>query len=913
MSISFQEQEAYQNIVEHSIAAIILSKPETGSVYFANQAASSIYGYSFDEFCSMHRNALFEVDQQFVDGMEQRRKYGKFIGIVTGKRKNGDRFPCEISSVVFRDRSGCEKALTTLIDITEKFNAEEELRKTNEKYRMATQASFDAVWDADLVTASIYWGEGFSTLFGYETGNRPGAWKDWEDGVHPEDRERVLGRLSYVLSEKSTDKFWKDEYKFFRADGSIAYVADQGMILRNGSGKAYRFVGSMRDITELKQKEQELLQINRRFQLASKATSDIIWEWDLETNIIDWSSNMKIVMGHSLPPSHQLPLEFCVNHIHPNDRQLVIDSLEKVKNDLSAKTWECQFRYARANGTYAYVNDRGHILRDEKGKAVKMIGAMQDITRSKYHESLLEIELAVYEAGSNPAIPFTQLVYTLLEGIEMLHPDLHTCIFLLDDQGKIKNLPSPRLPDEFTGKLNGKGIGEESGCCGTSMLTKTSVVIEDILTDPICSAHRKISEELDIKSCFTLPILRGDSSVLGCFAAYYKSRKTPGDTEIDTISKLCRLLTVLMEKSTATDQMRISNERFHLVTEATHDMVWDWDLETGEVYRESRGLQKVYGYHDNSHFSHIEDWLEHVHRDDKEKVKCVIDEILSSSHKDVFDVEYRFRRADGDYSFVYDRGIIMRKQDGKPYRMIGAAQNVTERKNLERRLLAKELQKQREISQAVIDTQEQERSDIGRELHDNVNQVLTTTKLYLDLASTEKEKQAEFIKKSSENILYVINEIRKLSRSLMLPSLGDLGLYETINDLVESINITQKFRIDFHGEPCVEKRLSDNHCLIVYRIIQEAINNIIKYANARSVLIHLSGCDKNIQLTISDDGVGFNLSSTKKGSGLKNIENRVYLFNGSLEINTSPGKGCELVITIPLVSEKVPIHGIRKN
>src|SRR6185369_12804440 len=145
---------------------------------------------------------------------------------------------------------------------------------------------------------------------------------------------------------------------------------------------------------------------------------------------------------------------------------------------------------------------------------------------------------------------------------------------------------------------------------------------------------------------------------------------------------------------------------------------------------------------------------------------------------------------DGTYSWVYDRGYIMRDADNKPYRMIGAAQNITERKRLEQEVLNAELNRQKAISQITIETQEKERTEIGKELHDNVNQILTTTKLYLDLAATNPELKDELIEKSSKNIINAIAEIRQLCRSLMLPTLGDLGLIDSIEELVEDINAT---------------------------------------------------------------------------------------------------------------------------
>jgi signal transduction histidine kinase len=232
---------------------------------------------------------------------------------------------------------------------------------------------------------------------------------------------------------------------------------------------------------------------------------------------------------------------------------------------------------------------------------------------------------------------------------------------------------------------------------------------------------------------------------------------------------------------------------------------------------------------------------------------------------------------------------------------MGAAQNITERKNLEDELLRNELDKQKAINQATVDSQEQERTEIGKELHDNVNQILTTTKLYLDLASSNDGLKDELIKKSSKNIITVINEIRQLSRSLMDPTIGDLGLIDSINDLIESINLTRKLHVSLDADRKLELVLSKNHQLTVFRILQEALNNAIKHAKATTVKISFKLRTSHAELTITDDGVGFEPFAVKMGAGMKNIQNRVYLINGTHTIISSPKQGCKIIINFPIV------------
>jgi signal transduction histidine kinase len=139
-----------------------------------------------------------------------------------------------------------------------------------------------------------------------------------------------------------------------------------------------------------------------------------------------------------------------------------------------------------------------------------------------------------------------------------------------------------------------------------------------------------------------------------------------------------------------------------------------------------------------------------------------------------------------------------------------------------------------------------------------------------------------------------------LSRSLMDPTIGDLGLIDSVNDLIENINLTRKLHVSLTADPKLESTLTKNHKLTVFRILQEALNNAMKHAKAKTVMIEFKFNRNNIKLTITDDGVGFDLASVKMGAGLKNIQNRVYLLNGTCTIQSDAEKGCKIIINFPI-------------
>jgi PAS domain S-box-containing protein len=138
------------------------------------------------------------------------------------------------------------------------------------------------------------------------------------------------------------------------------------------------------DVTDKKNALRALQISNERFEYATKATSDIIWDWNLETNQVYYSGNFKNLFGHK-PGIHSDNLPFYFEHVHPDDRERVVLYPDQVKYGTMIN-WTQEYRFKKANGEYAFVLDKGIVIRDEKGIGVRMIGAMQDITLIKQNE-----------------------------------------------------------------------------------------------------------------------------------------------------------------------------------------------------------------------------------------------------------------------------------------------------------------------------------------------------------------------------------------------------------------------------------------------------------------------------------------------------------------------------------------------
>ncbi|WP_431209663.1 PAS domain S-box protein [Puia sp. P3] len=220
--------------------------------------------------------------------------------------------------------------------------------------------------------------------------------------------------------------------------------------------------------------------------------------------------------------------------------------------------------------------------------------------------------------------------------------------------------------------------------------------------------------------------------------------------------------------------------------------------------------------------------------------------------------------------------------------------DVTEKIQMQEALTQERVSRQKEISQATMEAQEKDRAEIGSELHDNVNQLLAASNLYLKHIEPESKESRQLLNKSISIINQAIEEVRRLSWSLVPPRLNDLSLKENIVQIVPNMafNHTKvQFNIDI-----AERLLSEGLKINIYRIIQEQFHNIIKYAHAETIKISLTQVDNRVMLDICDDGQGFDLTQKSKGIGLSNIIRRSETYNGKVQIDSSIGKGCRVTI-----------------
>lgn len=207
--------------------------------------------------------------------------------------------------------------------------------------------------------------------------------------------------------------------------------------------------------------------------------------------------------------------------------------------------------------------------------------------------------------------------------------------------------------------------------------------------------------------------------------------------------------------------------------------------------------------------------------------------------------------------------------------------------------------RQQIVSHAVLIAQEQASAAIARELHDNVNQILTTVKLYNEMAIDGLGEPRTLLEKSNGFLQQCIDEIRTLSKSLSAPTLGNISLEDSIIELINSVNLAKKVQINYLFGTLSDFVINKDLHLAIYRIVQEQVNNILKHSGATYALVSISTDTEELVLEMEDNGRGIDLSKKSLGNGIANMKIRAENYNGTLNIISTPGMGCKLQVKFP--------------
>ena len=344
----------------------------------------------------------------------------------------------------------------------------------------------------------------------------------------------------------------------------------------------------------------------------------------------------------------------------------------------------------------------------------------------------------------------------------------------------------------------------------------------------------------------------------------------------------------------AETQLRESEERFRLVANTAPVMIWTAGTDRNCSYVNKtwldftgRPLEAELG----------DGWVEGVHPDDSNR--CLQTYTEAFNRRESFEMHYRVRRKDGEYRWVLDDGVPRFNADGIFAGYIGSCIDITERKLAEESLAT--------IGRRLIEAHEAERTWIGRELHDDINQRLALLAIELDRWSqhASTNELTEQVRHARARITEIAEDVQGLSHRLHSSKLDYLGLATAAKSLCRELSEKTKVEIVFEHAG-IPHTLSKEVSLCLFRVLQEGLQNAVKHSGVRSFTVDLQGTEESIELTVADTGNGFEEQDafTRYGLGLISMRERLQLVQGELSVKSQPGAGTTIRARVPLKTDE---------
>lgn len=810
--------------VDHATEAIYWVGPGA-ELLDVNESACAMLGYSKNEFLRMtvhDINPYFQTET-WPAFWEQTRQRGRASFESYHRAKDGRLIPIEVN-VNFLIYHGREWHCAFVRDITERQRAESVLRQSEERFHFAIEATNDGIWDWNIQTGAVYFSPQWIRLLGYAPEEVIPSTEFFFAILHPEDVTRTTEVLQAHLDGRTPVK--ELELRLRQKSGEYRWYFDRGKVVaRHRDGHPLRMVGTITDITERKQAEQDRAQALNNLQTIMETVPDVIFALNQEGCLVKWNARMEVVTGY---PSEELQGKPALEMVPPEEAAQTAMAIQRAFETGYA---ELEGHLLTKDGRSIPYHWTGAPFTDLQGRVIGITGVGRDVTERKQTESALRLTRfsiqqavdAVFWIDAQARIldvndaACRALGYTREELLSKTVPDIDP------------NFPPEAWPAHWEELKARKSFSFETGHRrkdGTVIQTETTVnfLIHEG-REYNCAFMRDITDRKRAEDALRMTrfsVERVSDAVFwidagahildvneaACLSLQYSREELLSMHLFDidphvTESNWARLWQEKLEQRSLTfesSQIRRDGTAFPVEVTCNHlrfgrqefccamvrNISERKDAEGRLKFSEERFRLVAEATNDilwdwdlvtqehwwspnaQEKFGYdpneepsIAAWTDRLHADDRDRVMALIDRALASDVRAVT-AEYQFRLADGSYGNFYDRGQIVRDSSGRPIRMVGAMIDITFSKRAYVSL-EEAYRRLQSMSRELQTVESNERRRLSRELHDEVGQLLTALKF--DLEATRQalnEKEAVAIVRAQERTLRALQATDEL-------------------------------------------------------------------------------------------------------------------------------------------------------
>lgn len=601
---------------------------------------------------------------------------------------------------------------------------------------------------------------------------------------------------------------------------------------------------------------------------------------------------------------------FEINSTHPG--------FSTIKADSSKRLSPFELKVIRRDGAQVWLNV--FLLPRQEARFACIA---EDITREVVFKELDQLERNVLEKNALSYYTLNDVLDQFIIGLEQIFPDMICSLMKVVDQ-RVYCWASRRLPDAYLKQINGAPIGPKAGSCGTAAFLKTAVLVADISTDFRWEEYKSAALPYGLQACWSHPIISASERVLATFAIYYKKKKSPEPMELDFIDRSSKILAIILENHENIQSLKESDQRFQYVREATSEAIWDADLPKGTVVW-SQGYHTLFGHAHREEEMPGSSWSDFIHPDDFREVTDSIQKVINGRKK-TWTMEYRFRKSDGQYLRVEDKGLVVRDQQGKPLRMVGAMRDVSAqyeyRRSLEElnRILAAST-RDLEATNAEL---ERYAYIASHHLQEPLRMVIGfMDKLYRSQYSTLDEKSRKYLSFARNGAEHMRKQILDLLEYSTIGKEGQKFQSQWVDSssLVNEVLAEHQAYLDETGARVQVRELPRiwGNKKRLFQVFEHLFINAITYRPPMQVPeIDVSSYREKgmVIFSVKDNGLGIDKAYHQKifllfqrlhsrdqfsgtGTGLPVCKKIVENHGGNIWLESEPGKGCTFFFSVP--------------
>lgn len=675
------------------------------------------------------------------------------------------------------------------------------------------------------------------------------------EDIWKEKRECILDEYKKVyddaMREFQTNGSMTVRYKVKnKISGQTRWILEEGKIKFDSILNDEVISGRLTDITASENFKNQVKESEERFQLITESMPVMIWVSGQDNKVTYTNQASRDFFGFDLKeiPDQSVFAEV----VHQDYRKTAID--DWMMHLLARQKCEMQYLVRNKHDEYRWIYEIAVPRYTQDHEFLGYIGTAFDITSERKMFYTLEEEKKKYELISNKSADI---------------------IFLINKEGTIEYVsPSIKRILGYT----------EKEIVGKSFFTLQS-------EDNTINVKSFSEENLGAQRALSFQMQDNQNEMKWVEAVY----NTISEDEIGG-EKLLIHVRDINEQYLAQNLVIENEAKYRNLFSNMNLGIMEVDNEERILYV-NRSFERISGYSQNELIGNKADVMFLTELSEKE---INLQERRNRQHGKEGLYEIRIKKKDGNLATWVISGAPTFDLKGKVRGSIGIHWDVTEIRDLETKILFENVHKEKELMEARLQAEEEQRDVIGRDLHDGVGQMLAYISVYFNILQEKETISSDDIAKAQATIKKTIEEVRRLSRNLAPPAIKDLGFREAVIELIASYSIIPKpsFTLNIYKGADPDKFLHE-HKIMMFRVLQELSSNTFKYANAEKVKIKIEQNKKGMQMVYKDNGIGFEMATVKKGIGLKSILSRVEFYGGDVKIKTNHGKGIEVFINLP--------------